>query len=76
MSKQVVVVRDRVVHVGYGLGSVLAVVVSWTVNKSVAWAAVHFFFGWFYILYACCAHTERLDAAASAAVDAVGETKP
>ncbi len=73
---KIVVVRERVVHVGYGLGSVLAVVVSWTVNKSVAWAAVHFLFGWFYIMYACCAHADRLDAAVSRSVETIDKGQP
>ncbi len=36
---------------GVGLGTVIAVVVSWTVNHSVFWAIVHGIFGWFYLVY-------------------------
>ncbi len=36
---------------GIGLGSVLAVVLSWTVNKSVCWAIVHAMCSWFYVIY-------------------------
>jgi hypothetical protein len=36
---------------GFGLGSVIAVVISWSVNHSVLWAAIHGFLGWFYIVY-------------------------
>ncbi len=53
----------KIVGSGITLGSILAVVISWTVNRSIVWAIVHFFFGWFYVLYACCAHTDEIDAA-------------
>lgn len=36
---------------GIGLGSVIAVVVSWSVNHSILWAIIHGFFGWLYVLY-------------------------
>ena len=36
---------------GIGLGSAIAVAISWSVNKSIVWAAIHGFFGWFYVLY-------------------------
>lgn len=36
---------------GIGLGSILAVVVSWTTHHSIAWAIVHGCFGWLYIVY-------------------------
>lgn len=36
---------------GIGLGSLLAVVCSWTVNHSVLWAILHFFCSWFYVIY-------------------------
>ena len=56
--------RKRVVvESAYGIGGLLAAIVSWTINKSVLWAMVHLFFGWFYIMYACCAHTDRLNRA-------------
>lgn len=37
--------------VGIGLGNVIAVVISWSVNHSVLWAIIHGIFGWFYIIY-------------------------
>ena len=37
---------------GIGLGTIIAVVMSWTRNKSVLWAIIHAFFGWFYVIYA------------------------
>lgn len=36
---------------GITLGTLLAVIISWTVNKSVLWAIIHGFFGWFYVIY-------------------------
>lgn len=36
---------------GLGLGSILALIISWSVNHSVFWAIIHAFFGWFYIIY-------------------------
>ena len=37
---------------GIGLGTIIAVVMSWTRNKSILWAIIHAFFGWFYVIYA------------------------
>lgn len=34
-----------------GLGTVLAVAISWTVNHSIMWAILHGLFGWTYIAY-------------------------
>ncbi len=34
-----------------GLGSVLAVCISWSINKSIAWAIVHGLCSWFYVIY-------------------------
>ena len=36
---------------GIGIGSILAVVVSWERNKSVLLAAIHGVFSWLYVLY-------------------------
>jgi hypothetical protein len=36
---------------GIGLGSAIAVAISWSLNKSIIWAIVHGFFGWFYVIY-------------------------
>ncbi|WP_133364739.1 hypothetical protein [Qipengyuania sediminis] len=38
-------------RIGVGLGSAIAVAVSWSLNKSIVWAAIHGVFGWFYVLY-------------------------
>ncbi len=36
---------------GIGLGSVIAVVLSWATNHSILWALLHGLCGWLYILY-------------------------
>ncbi len=36
---------------GIGLGYVLAIVISWSNNKSILWAIIHGIFGWFYVIY-------------------------
>jgi hypothetical protein len=37
---------------GIGLGTIIAVVVSWSRNKSILWAIVHGLLGWLYVIYA------------------------
>lgn len=36
---------------GIGLGSALAVAISWSVNKSILWAIIHGVLSWFYVIY-------------------------
>jgi hypothetical protein len=36
---------------GVGLGTVIAVVISWSRNTSVLWAIVHGILGWLYVIY-------------------------
>lgn len=43
--------RTTAISSGIGLGSVLAVVVSWERNKSVLLAFLHGIFSWLYVLY-------------------------
>ncbi len=42
---------DTATHAGIGLGSALAVAISWSLHNSVLWAAIQGFFGWFYVIY-------------------------
>jgi hypothetical protein len=44
-------IRNTAISSGIGLGTVLAVVVSWERNKSVLLAFLHGIFSWFYVLY-------------------------
>lgn len=37
---------------GIGLGTIIAVVVSWSRNKSILWAIIHGILGWLYVIYA------------------------
>lgn len=48
---------------GIGIGSVLAGLISWTLNHSVMWALLHVFLGWFYVIYACCTYAPELEQA-------------
>lgn len=64
--------RRKVIVTGYGLGSLLAAVASWIVNKSVAWMFVHFFCGWIYLLWAVFVHTTALNRALANIVHALG----
>jgi hypothetical protein len=36
---------------GVGLGTALAVTISWSVNHSILWALIHGVCSWFYVIY-------------------------
>lgn len=36
---------------GIGLGSAIAVAISWSLHKSIVWAAIHGVLSWLYVLY-------------------------
>lgn len=38
---------------GVGVGVVLAIVISWSVNHSILWAILHGILNWFYVIYWC-----------------------
>jgi len=44
-------VRGHAARAGIGLGSAIAVAVSWSLHKSIIWAIVHGFLGWLYVIY-------------------------
>lgn len=44
-------VRNQAARAGIGLGSALAVAVSWSLHKSLLWAIIHGFLGWIYVIY-------------------------
>ena len=44
--------RPVYVAPGIGLGTIIAVVISWSRNKSILWAIIHGILGWFYVIYA------------------------
>ncbi len=37
---------------GVGLGTIIAVVISWSRNKSILWVIIHGLLGWLYVIYA------------------------
>jgi len=39
------------VGAGIGIGNIIAIVISWSVNHSVLWALIHGILGWLYIVY-------------------------
>ena len=41
----------QVVRAGVSFGSALAIVISWTANKSLLWAIVHGVLSWLYVVY-------------------------
>lgn len=42
---------QTVVTNGIGIGSALAIVISWDRNKSILYALLHGILGWFYVIY-------------------------
>ena len=44
---------------GIGLGTIIAVVLSWSRNKSILWAIIHGILGWLYVLYVIIAGKKR-----------------
>ncbi|WP_017666478.1 hypothetical protein [Porphyrobacter sp. AAP82] len=43
--------RSAAAQAGIGLGSAIAVAISWSLHKSVIWAAIHGFLSWLYVIY-------------------------
>ncbi|MBL4718345.1 MAG: hypothetical protein OSA41_11205 [Erythrobacter sp.] len=43
--------RTDAARAGIGLGTAIAVAISWSLHKSIVWAVIHGFFGWFYVAY-------------------------
>ena len=43
--------RTIIRHRGITIGCSLAMIISWSINKSILWAIVHGIFSWFYIIY-------------------------
>ena len=44
-------IKDKAIDGGIGLGSIIAVVASWSRNQSVLLAIVHGLLGWIYVVY-------------------------
>lgn len=43
--------KGQAAQAGIGLGSAIAVAISWTANQSILWAILHGFLSWFYVIY-------------------------
>ena len=43
--------RTGAATAGIGLGSAIAVAISWSLHKSILWAIVHGVFSWLYVIY-------------------------
>jgi hypothetical protein len=45
--------NDKIDSTGctFGLGTVVAVALSWSSNHSILWACLHGLFSWFYVIY-------------------------
>lgn len=43
--------RDNSLEFIGGVGGVLAMIISWSLNKSILWALIHGILGWIYIVY-------------------------
>ena len=41
----------EVVRSGIGMGSALAITISWSTHQSILWAILHGFFSWLYVIY-------------------------
>ena len=42
---------DGAAKAGSELGSAIAVAISWSLHKSIVWAAIHGVLSWFYVIY-------------------------
>ena len=49
-------VKYEVIRQGASLGSVLAVVLSYSHNHSILWAIIHGIMSWFYVVFAALFH--------------------
>ena len=45
------IVKNTAVRSGIGFGSALAMVISFTVNRSILWAVFHGILGWIYVVF-------------------------
>ena len=48
---QTVVIRKEVMRSGIGIGSALAIAISWSRSQSILWAILHGVLSWIYVLY-------------------------
>ncbi|MCF8267418.1 MAG: hypothetical protein K9I69_04985 [Ignavibacteriales bacterium] len=43
--------RNAAVTSSIGVGAVLAMIMSWTLKKSILWTLIHGLLGWFYVIW-------------------------
>jgi len=43
--------RPQIVFTGLNMGGCLAMILSYSLNKSILWCMLHGIFGWFYVIY-------------------------
>lgn len=43
--------KTEIIKSGFSLGSILAITISWSLNKSIFWAIFHCLCGWLYVIY-------------------------
>lgn len=43
--------RNDAAKAGIGLGTAIAVAISWSLNKSIVWAIIHGVLSWIYVIY-------------------------
>ncbi len=43
--------KKQVIKSGISFGSALAMVISWSVNRSIIWAIIHGLLSWIYVIY-------------------------
>ena len=44
-------IHRTAIQAGLGLGSMIAVTASWSVNQSILWAILHGLLSWLYVIY-------------------------
>lgn len=43
--------NSTTITIGCGMGTALAMILSYSINKSIGWAILHGIFSWFYVIY-------------------------
>lgn len=55
-EKSKVIIKKEVVSSGISMGCALAMILSYSINKSILWAIFHGLLSWFYVIYFIVAH--------------------
>jgi len=43
--------KSASINMTCGIGSMIAIAISWSTNKSILWCILHGIVGWFYVVY-------------------------